>query len=83
MAHELGHDDPLARHRGALPLARSRAVSLLPVIPGRTSARGRRARHTECRACSHLRESCRRIPRAGFRHLSLRSPERWTGRFAR
>jgi hypothetical protein len=83
MAYELDHDHQLARHRGALPLAWSRAVSLLLVIPGRRSARGRRARHAECRACFHLRDGCRRIPRAGFRHFSLRSPERWKGRSAR
>jgi hypothetical protein len=59
MAHELDHDHQLPRHRGALPPARSRAVSLLLLIPGRRSARGRRARHAECRACSHLRDGCR------------------------
>ena len=83
MAHELEPGRQLARHRGALPPARSRAVSLPLVIPGRRSARARRARHAECRACFHLRDGCRRIPRAGFRHLSLRSPERQKGRSAR
>ena len=67
MAHELDHDRQLARHRGALPLARSRAVSLPLVIPGRRSARGRRARHAEYRACPHLKgwlspHSARRVP---------------------
>jgi hypothetical protein len=83
MAHELDHDHQLAHHSGALPPARSRAVSLPLVIPGRRSARGRRARHAECRACSHLRDGCRRIPRAGFRDFALRSPERRMGRSAR
>ncbi len=35
MAHELIRGRQLAHHRGALPPARSRAVSLLLVIPGR------------------------------------------------
>jgi hypothetical protein len=52
MAHELEPDRQLARHRGAMPPARSRAASLLLVIPGRRSARRRRVRHAECRACS-------------------------------
>jgi hypothetical protein len=83
MAHELIRVRQLARHRGAL-LAGLEPRRLLPLlIPGRRSARGRRARHAECRACSHLRDGCHRIPRAGFRHFSLRSPERGTGRSAR
>ena len=49
MAHELRLDRKLAHHRGAL-LAGQEPRRLLPlVIPGRRSARGRRARHAGCR----------------------------------
>ena len=67
MAHELRPGRKLARHRGAL-LAGQKPRRRLPlVIPGRRSARGRRARHAECRAV-HLRNglsphSARRVPR--------------------
>ena len=82
MADELRPDRKLARQRGAL-LAGQEPRRLLPlVIPGRRSARGRRARHAECTAV-HLRHGWRRIPRAGFRDFSLRSPERRMGRSAR
>ena len=48
MAHELRPGRKLARHRSAL-LAGQEPRRWLPlVIPGRRSARGRRARHAEC-----------------------------------
>ena len=72
MAHELGQDEQLVRHRGAL-LDGQEPRRLLPlVIPGCRSARGRRARHAECTSV-HLRDGCHRIPRAGFRDCALRS----------
>ena len=43
-----------------------RAGRCLVVIPGGRSARGRCARHAECRLV-RLRDGCRGIPRAGFR----------------
>jgi hypothetical protein len=63
--------------------ARSRAISRLLLIPGRRSARGRRARHAACRKRQHLKEGRGGRPRAGFRDFSLRSPERQMGRSAR
>ncbi len=49
MADELRPDRKLARHRAAL-LAGQEPRRLLPlVIPGRRSARGRRARHAACK----------------------------------
>ena len=49
MAHELGPDRKLARHRAAL-LAGLEPRRLLPLlIPGGRSARGRRARHAACK----------------------------------
>ena len=73
MADELRPDRKLARHRGAL-LAGQKPRRLLaladprPQVGPRTSrpARGLQKR-------PHLKEGCRRRPRAGFR--DLRSPE--------
>ncbi len=48
MADELRPDRKLARHRGALLADQEPRRPLLLVIPGRRSARGRRARHAEC-----------------------------------
>jgi hypothetical protein len=82
MADEPRPGRKLARHRGALLAGQKPRRRLLLVIPGRRSARGRRARHAECRAV-HLRDRCHRIPRAGSRDCSLRSPESQKGRSAR
>ena len=82
MAHELRLDRKLARHRGAL-LDGQEPRRLLPlVIPGRRSARGRRARHAGCRMAAPKEGSCG-SPRAGFRDCALRSPECRKGRSAR
>jgi len=45
MAHELRPGRKLARHRGALLAGQEPRRRLPLVIPGRRSARGRRARH--------------------------------------
>ena len=81
MADELRQDESSPTIAALCWPARSRADGCL-VIPGRRSARGRRARHAECRLVL-LRDGCHRIPRAGFRDCSLRSPEHRKGRSAR
>ena len=48
MAHELVPGRKLARHRGALLAGQKPRPRLPLVIPGRRSARGRRARHAAC-----------------------------------
>ena len=83
MAHELRLDRKLARHRGALLAGLEAAPSVASGDPReqvgpRTS---RPSRGMQIRL--HQRDGRRRIPRAGFRHFSLRSPERETGRSAR
>jgi hypothetical protein len=55
MADELCPGRKLARHRGALLAGQEPRRRLPLVIPGRRSARGRRARHAECRAISPKR----------------------------
>ena len=67
MADELRPGRQLARHRGAL-LAGQEPRRLLPlVIPGRRSARGRRARHAACRTAAPKgrpwSQAARRVPR--------------------
>ena len=52
MAHEHELDHQLARHRGALLDGLEPRRLLLLLISGCRSARGRRARHAECRARS-------------------------------
>ena len=67
MAHELWHDRELVRHRGALLAGQEPRRQLPLVIPGCRSARGRRARHAECKVRSPERwlspHSACRVPR--------------------
>ena len=83
MADELRPDRKLARHRGALPAGqeprrRSPPADPRPQVGPRTSRPARGLQDPP-----HLKEGCRRRPRAGFRDFSLRSPERQMGRSAR
>jgi hypothetical protein len=83
MAHELGHDRQLAHHRGALLAGQEPRRLLLPADP-RPQVGPRTSRPARgMPSWSSPKNGCRRIPRAGFRDFSLRSPERQMGRSAR
>ena len=83
MAHELRPERKLARHRGAL-LAGQEPRRLVALArygrPGRPAGVAPVTRKAEL---FHLRDGRRRIPRAGYRDCSLRSPVPRMGRSAR
>jgi len=83
MAHEHGHDRQLARHRAA-SLAGQEPRRLVAAGDPRLQVGPRTSR--PARAVpngSSERKGRHRTARTGFRHFSLRSPERRKGRSAR
>lgn len=83
MADELRPDRKLARHRGALLAGQKpRRLVALAVTGARVAPRASRPSRG-MQNCLQLRDGRRRIPRAGYRDCSLRSPVPRKGRSAR